>query len=118
MSRRPSQHSEEAHKRAVRGGIIGGAQYLVAGSVLGTIFHYSWNTFRRITIPGKAYLLTSFILVGVWVNADKEMVAYERAYAQSQSADRRAIYDEIFSRGSIPNESQVRQELEKRQRRS
>ncbi|PHH86004.1 hypothetical protein CDD83_10884 [Cordyceps sp. RAO-2017] len=84
-----SKEEEEAHYSAVvKGGLIGGSAGLalgVGGVVLAT---RRYPAFRGLTVPFRAFLVTSSGTFGAIVNADRYSVKFQRAqHPESQYKD-------------------------------
>lgn len=89
-----SPEEEQAHYNAVlKGGFIGGTSGLALG--LGGVFLASrrYPTFAHLTLPFRAFLVTSAGTFGAIINADRFSAAFQKAQdpkAQYQDASQRA----------------------------
>ena len=76
------EQERDHYSATLKGGAIGGALGLAVGTA-GVVFaHQRYHFFRNLTIPLKAFLITSSGTFAGIVNADH----YSRAYEQSQNA--------------------------------
>ncbi|EGU74673.1 hypothetical protein FOPG_08604 [Fusarium oxysporum f. sp. conglutinans race 2 54008] len=75
-----TKEEEEAHyAEVVKGGLIGGTLFLGLG--LGGVYYASkrYPTFRGLTLPFRAFLVTSTGTFGAIVNAERWSIAYQIA---------------------------------------
>jgi len=75
-----TKEEEQAHYNAtLKGGILGGLVGLGVGAAAVTAAHHRFPTFRSLTIPMKAFLITSSGTFASIINADRYSRAFEFA---------------------------------------
>ncbi|KAG9317207.1 hypothetical protein JVU11DRAFT_1400 [Chiua virens] len=72
-----------------------------------TLAHYTWPTFRRQTLPFKAFLVTIFATSGLVIGADNALLSHEAELRQSEQAIRRLAVMELSRQGLVPTETAI-----------
>jgi len=92
-----SKEEEQAHYNAVvRGGLIGGSVGLAAGIGGAIILNKRWTFFNHLTLPLKAFFITSSSTFGAIVHADTYSRNFERqrhGYDDITDATQRAMLE-------------------------
>ncbi|MBE3049991.1 HIG1 domain-containing protein [Candidatus Bathyarchaeota archaeon] len=73
-----TQKEEERHYNEVlKGGAIGGVVGLALGSLSLGLASRRYSTVRNLTIPGKAFIISSFTTFGLIINSDRASARYK-----------------------------------------
>jgi len=72
-----------------------------------TLAHYTWPTFRRQTLPFKAFLLIVFATAGLVIGADNALLSHETELRRSENTIRRLAAVELSRQGLVPTETAI-----------
>ena len=71
---------------ALKGGVVG----LAAGLAGGLVLYRASSTFRNISIPYKAFLLSSSCVAGIYIAGDRYMIQESRPFLKEMEAESKA----------------------------
>jgi len=102
---------DEAVNRAYMLQVVEGSKAAVKMGTLGlgvvTLAHYTWPSFRRQTLPFKAFLVTIFATAGLVIGADNALLTHEAQLRQSEHAIRKLAIMELSRQGLVPTETAI-----------
>ncbi|OJT13312.1 hypothetical protein TRAPUB_10078 [Trametes pubescens] len=98
---------EKAYQIQSRAGAIGFAQYGAVGLGLASIGHHFWPSFRRQTLPFKAFLVTIVSVYGLCIRAENALQTYEQETRLHESALRREARMDLARRGLVATETEI-----------
>ncbi|KAF8138186.1 hypothetical protein EV363DRAFT_1313360 [Boletus edulis] len=102
---------DEAVNRAYTVQVIHGCKSAAMTGAFGlgvvTLAHYAWPTFRRQTLPFKAFLVTIFATAGLVIGADNALLSHEAELRRSEQVIRRLAVMELSRQGLVPTETAI-----------
>jgi len=84
--------AEQANNEAIKGGIDGGIRWFLGGIIVFGTAQLVWPVYRGLTIPFKAFLLSSVTATGAVINAEKRLNEYEKQIRGAHRLRKQGLY--------------------------
>lgn len=81
-----AKYREEQYQATVRGAMKGSAAGLAASAPTAYLLHRSWAPFRGLSLPIKAFFVTSATIMTGIIAADKSGIAYDKEHYTDKGA--------------------------------
>jgi len=98
----------EAYKLQVAGASEGALRWTLYGLIFSTTLHFTWPWFRKQTLAGKGFIVSSFTIFGLVTWADHYLLSYEKNERQENEMLRHAAQRHISNSGRIASEGEIR----------
>lgn len=90
------------------GAAEGAVRWTIYGLLTCTTMHFTWPWFRKQTLAGKGFIVSSFTIFGLVTWADHYLISYEKEERQANERLRRAAQHSLASSGKIASESNIK----------
>ncbi|EJF62980.1 hypothetical protein DICSQDRAFT_103411 [Dichomitus squalens LYAD-421 SS1] len=113
---RRKEEIERAYQIQVAAGLRGAAQFGAVGLGTAAIAHHYWPTFRRQTLPFKAWLVSIVAVFGLCIHAENALQAHELEQRLKENKIRREARVDLARRGLVATETEIAKWKEQRER--
>ncbi|KAI0334778.1 hypothetical protein GY45DRAFT_1317813 [Cubamyces sp. BRFM 1775] len=104
---RRKEEVDRAYEIQAKAAVRGAAQYGAIGLGLAAIAHYKWPSFRRQTLPFKAFLVTIVSVFGLCIHAENALQSHELEQRIRENSIRREARLDLARRGLVATETEI-----------
>ncbi|KAH9894257.1 hypothetical protein C8Q73DRAFT_695049 [Cubamyces lactineus] len=104
---RRKEEVEKAYEIQAKAAVRGAAQYGAVGLGLAAIGHYTWPSFKRQTLPFKAFLVTIVSVFGLCIHAENALQSHELEQRIRENSIRREARLDLARRGLVATETEI-----------